>query len=65
MKDEYFYVISKVPSNRLANPSESGRVWYCHRKGHAECPVFESIRSKERAARICRAYNYDGKVHYK
>ena len=59
------YVVEKVPSKYLVLGAQSGvEYWYCHRKGHSECPVWGSIGTKKEAEAICRQYNLDGKVHY-
>ena len=59
------YVVEKVPSKYLVLGAQSGvEYWYCHRKGHSECPVWGSNGTKKEAEAICRQYNLDGKVHY-
>lgn len=64
MKNEYFYVVEKVPSKYLSGAFADDWPWYCHRKGHPECPVFGSIGPKKKAEAICRIYNKDRKIHY-
>ena len=52
------YVIEKVPAKYGGN----GETWYCHMRWFSYVPVFGSIGSREKAAKICRAMNIDGKV---
>lgn len=64
MKNEYFYIVEKVPPKYLSGGSVDKPVWYCHRIGHPECPVWGSVGPKKKAEQVCRTYNKDGKVHY-
>ena len=63
MKPDRRYIIELVPSKRLG-PGTTGPLWYCHRAGWPDVPVFGSIGTKQQAAAVCRAYNLDGKVYY-
>ena len=57
------YMVERVPSKYMRGMQDR-ELWYCHRKGHGECPVFGSIGTKKHAESVCKAYNPDGVVHY-
>ena len=41
------YVIERVPSKYIKGAPKGTEYWYCHRKGHENCPVFGSIGTKK------------------
>ena len=65
MNKGLYYIVAQVPSNMMAGTDGVKKsLWYCHRIGFPNIPVFDSIGTKQHAAAVCRTYNMDGKVRY-
>ena len=58
------YVVNEVPSDKIPVGCQE-KLYYCHAEGWPSIPVFGSIGSKAKAAKVCRLYNLDGKAYYR
>lgn len=55
------YVVDIVPPKYLEAEAKGETVYYVHMDGFPHIPVFGSFGSKQKANKICRMYNIEGR----